>query len=48
VATSSFDKLQDNTAVAIPSQTPNQIPGQTSNKGATKRAAAGAKGSSVP
>ncbi len=44
VATSSFDKLQDNTAVAIPSQTP----GQTSNKGATKRAAAGAKGSSVP
>jgi multidrug efflux system membrane fusion protein len=44
VATSSFDKLQDNTAVAIPSQTP----GPTSNKGSTKPAAAHAKGSSAP
>lgn len=48
VATSSFDKLQDKTAVAIPSQTPNQSPGQTSNKGPTKPAAAHAKGSSAP
>ncbi len=48
VATSSFDKLQDNTAVAIPSQTPNQTPGQTSNKGSTKPAAAHAKGSTAP
>lgn len=40
VATSSFDKLQDNTAVAIPSQTPNQA--------APKPAAASTKGSSVP
>jgi len=51
VATSSFDKLQDKTAVALPGQTPNQTPGQSpgkpSNKGSTKRAPAGAKGSSV-
>ncbi len=48
VATSSFDKLQDNTAVAIPSQTPNQTPGQTPNKGETKPAAANPSGSSTP
>jgi multidrug efflux system membrane fusion protein len=48
VATSSFDKLQDNTAVAIPSQTPNQAPGQTSNKGSNKPTAAHAKRSSAP
>jgi multidrug efflux system membrane fusion protein len=52
VATSSFDKLQDNTAVAIPGQTPGQAPGQTSGqtskKPSSKRAASGAKGSSAP
>ena len=48
VATSSFDKLQDNTAVAIPSQTPNHTPGQTPNKGETKPAAANPSGSSTP
>jgi multidrug efflux system membrane fusion protein len=48
VATSSFDKLQDNTAVAIPSQNPNQTPGQTPNKGETKPAAANPSGSSTP
>jgi multidrug efflux system membrane fusion protein len=48
VATSSFDKLQDNTAVAIPSQTPNHTPGQTPNKGETKPAAANPSGSSAP
>ena len=46
VATSSFDKLQDNTAVAIPGQTPSQ--GATPNKPSGKRSAAGAKGSSAP
>jgi multidrug efflux system membrane fusion protein len=52
VATSSFDKLQDNTAVAIPGQTPGQAPGQTSGqtskKPSGKRAASEAKGSSAP
>jgi len=48
VATSSFDKLQDNTAVAIPSQTPRQTSGKPSGKGSTKPAASGAKGSSAP
>jgi multidrug efflux system membrane fusion protein len=48
VATSSFDKLQDGTAVAIPGQTPNQTPGQTPKKVSTKHAAAGANGGSVP
>ncbi len=44
VATSSFDKLQDTTAVAIPNQTPNPTP----HKGSTKSAAGGAKRTSVP
>jgi membrane fusion protein, multidrug efflux system len=47
VATSSFDKLQDNTVVAIPSQTPGQTSGKPSNKGTTKPAAATTSGSSV-
>jgi membrane fusion protein, multidrug efflux system len=44
VATSSFDKLQDNTAVTVPNQTPSKTP----NKVPSKRAVTGAKGSSVP
>jgi len=52
VATSSFDKLQDNTAVAIPSQTPSQTSGQSPNQtpkhASPKPAAAGTKGSSAP
>ena len=48
VATSSFDKLQDNTAVAIPSQTPGQTSGKPSNKGSTKPAATTTSGSSAP
>jgi membrane fusion protein, multidrug efflux system len=52
VATSSFDKLQDNTAVALPNQTPNQTSnpsqGQTSNKRSAKTGAAKTSGSSAP
>ena len=52
VATSSFDKLQDNTAIALPNQTPNQTSnqsqGQTSNRRSAKTGAAKTSGSSAP
>jgi multidrug efflux system membrane fusion protein len=56
VANSSFDKLQDNAAVATsnqaPSQPPNQSPNQPSNqppnKGSSKPAPASSTGSSAP
>ena len=48
VATSSFDKLQDNTAVTIPSNVPNKDPNKDSNKVSTKPAARGTNGSSAP
>jgi len=44
VANSSFDKLQDKTAVAVP----NQVPSKVSNHGSTKPAAGGTNGSSAP
>jgi multidrug efflux system membrane fusion protein len=44
VATSSFDKLQENTAVTIANKTSNQ----TSSPGSTKPAPAATKGSSAP
>ena len=44
VANSSFDKLQENTAVTIPSNVPNRNP----NKDSTKPAAGGTNGSSAP
>jgi multidrug efflux system membrane fusion protein len=47
VATSSFDKLQDNTAVTTGAQTPGPASGQTPSKPSGKRAASGAKGSSA-
>jgi multidrug efflux system membrane fusion protein len=52
VANSSFDKLQDNTAVAIstqpPNGTPNQAPNSNPRKGGAKPAPASASGSSAP
>jgi len=48
VATSSFDKLQDNTAVAISSQIGNQTPAQAPPKPTAKPGASRAKGSSAP
>jgi membrane fusion protein, multidrug efflux system len=47
VATSSFDKLQDNTAVTIPSNGPNKDPNKDPNKVST-RPAGGRNGSSAP
>src|ERR1035438_3775400 len=44
VANSSFDKLQENTAVTIPGTVPNKAP----SKDSTKPAAASANGSSAP
>jgi multidrug efflux system membrane fusion protein len=52
VATSSFDKLQDNTAVAVPNQTQSQVPnqsqGQTPKKRTAKSGASKTSGSSAP
>ncbi len=47
VATSSFDKLQDNTAVTTGAQTPGQNSGPAPNKPSGKRSAAGSKRSSA-
>ena len=47
VANSSFDKLQDNTAVVIPSKVRTKIRTKT-DKASTKPAAAGTNGSSAP
>jgi len=48
VANSSFDKLQDKTAVVISNQVSNQASTQTSNNASTKPAAASTNGSSAP
>jgi multidrug efflux system membrane fusion protein len=48
VANSSFDKLQDNTAVVIANQAPGKSPNQAPTKGSTKPAAASSTGSSAP
>lgn len=48
VATSSFDKLQENTAVTIANKDSNKTSNQTSSPGSTKPAPAATKGSSAP
>ena len=48
VANSSFDKLQDNSAVAISNKGPSNAPGQTPNPAPTKPAASSSTGSSAP